>query len=88
MSALGFISLGSDFMKFIQRMLSFYSHNFKIATHTLRHDSDFPHLSFEKQSFAMLEAKKRLDQLIYNIIPSPRALLKMLPRKRRGESIC
>ena len=36
MSALSFMSLGGgDYLKFMQRLLSFYSYNYKLATQSL-----------------------------------------------------
>lgn len=70
MSALSFISMNNDYIKFVLRLLSFYSYNFK---QTINYNNQY--ISSLESS---LEAKNRLDKLITLIIPSCKELKKVL----------
>jgi len=60
MLGLSFISLNSDYLKFIQRLLSFYSFNFKM----LYNSQGDNYLSSATLLDSKLEAKARLDKLV------------------------
>ena len=70
MSSLNYMSISNDYIKFLQRILSFYSYNFKQAT------SDFKYQDKK-------EARHKLKKLIFEIIPSCRQLKKILKEKRK-----
>lgn len=75
MSALSFISMNNDYIKFVLRLLSFYSYNFKQAVNY--------HNQYVSSLASSLESKERLDKLIELIIPSCKELKKVLRKKRK-----
>lgn len=76
MSALSFINLSNDYIKFIQRLLSFYAYNFKQTVNA----NNCQFVSTLKHGY---ESRKRLDKLIKKVIPSCKELKKILKEKRR-----
>ena len=77
MSALSFINLSNDYIKFIQRLLSFYAYNFKQTVNA----NNCQFVSTLKHGY---ESRKRLDKLIKKVIPSCRDLKKILKEKRKS----
>ena len=75
MSALSFISMNNDYIKFVLRLLSFYSYNFK---QTINYNNQYV-----SSLGSSLEAKDRLEKLISLIIPSCRELKSVLKQKRK-----
>ena len=99
MSTIKFIPiLTSDYIKFVQRLLSFYSYNFKQATAdivdeeqmTLEEEIELElsgmtnkRATFPRNTTLVVESKLRLDHLIKRIIPDCKVLKKLLKQKRK-----
>ena len=79
MSALSFINLSNDYIKFIQRLLSFYAYNFKQTVNA----NNCQFVSTLKHGY---ESRKRLDKLIKKVIPSCKDLKKILKEKRKSRN--
>lgn len=100
MSAIKFVPiLTADYIKFVQRLLSFYSYNFKQATAdivdeeqmTLEEEIELElsgtqtnkRMVFPRNTTLVVESKLRLDYLVHRIIPDCKVLKKLLKQKRK-----
>ena len=75
MAALSFMSMSNDYIKFVLRLLSFYSYNFK---QTINYNNQY-----SSSLNSSLESKERLEKLVENIIPPPKELHQVLRQKRK-----